>query len=167
MANILRRTGDQGPMARRERSSDPFEGLQDLARWEPLRDLGFPLAQGELGFVPSFDVKESDKAYTFKADLPGLKESDVEISLTGNRLTVSGEREEEERDESDRYFAYERSYGAFSRTFTLPGGVDAEHVQAEMKNGVLTVSVPKLPEVQAKKIEIKGKGTPGKGKAEA
>ena len=106
MANILKRNFDAGPLSRGERSWDPAEGLQDLMRWDPFRDFGFPLApQRELGFLPSFDVKETHDAFVFKADLPGIKESEVDISLTGNRLSVSGKREEENRQESDRYFS--------------------------------------------------------------
>lgn len=166
MANIIRRRSDPGSLARRDQSWDPFEGLQDLLRTDPFRDFGFPLApQREAAFVPAFDVKETNQAYVFRADLPGLKEDDVDISLiSDNRLTISGNRDEEKREESERYYTYEREYGSFSRSFTLPGGVDADHVQAEMKNGVLSVSVPKLPESQPKRIEIK---TRSKGKAEA
>jgi HSP20 family protein len=112
-------------------------------------------------------VKETKDAYVFKADLPGIREEDLDISLTGNRLTVSGKREEEKREEDDRFYAYERSYGSFSRSFTLPEGIDVEHAQADLNDGVLTVSVPKKPEVKPKKIEVK-KLRSGKGeKAQA
>lgn len=84
----------------------------------------------------------------------GVRDEDLEISLTGNRLTVSGKREEEHRQEDERYYAYERSYGSFSRSFTLPEGGDVEHAQADMSNGVLTVTIPKKPEVQPKTIEV-------------
>ncbi|HYG68700.1 MAG TPA: Hsp20/alpha crystallin family protein, partial [Anaeromyxobacteraceae bacterium] len=118
-------------------------------------------------FVPSFEVKETKDAYVFKADLPGIREEDLDINLTGNRLTVSGKREEEKRSEEERYYAYERSYGSFSRSFTLPEGVDAEHVDAELRDGVLTVRIAKRPEVQPKRIEVK-KLSPTKGeKAQA
>jgi HSP20 family protein len=111
------------------------------------------------GFAPSFDVRETKDAYVFTADLPGVKEGDLELSLTGNRLTLSGRREEEKREEEDRWFAYERSYGSFSRSFTLPEGVDPDHVQAELKDGVLRVSVPKKAEVKPRKIELKQIGS--------
>ena len=107
-------------------------------------------------------MKETKDAYLFKADLPGVKDEDLDISLTGNRLTVSGHREEEKRDEGDRYYAFERSYGTFSRSFTLPEGVDTEHANAELKDGVLTISLSKRPEVKPKKIEV-AKATSGKG----
>lgn len=87
--------------------------------------------------------------------MPGVKESDLELSLTGNRLTISGKREEEKKEQDERWYAYERSYGSFSRTFTLPQGVDSERVGAELKDGVLRVSIPKKPEMKPKKIELK------------
>ncbi len=133
---------------------DPFEMVRELMHWDPFRELGV-VSSRNLTFVPSFEVKETKDGYVFKADLPGIKEKDLDISLTGNRLTVSGHREEEKQEEGERYFTYERAYGSFSRSFTLPEGVDAEHVQAELKEGVLTLSVAKKPEVKAKKIELK------------
>lgn len=76
--------------------------------------------------------------------------------MTGNRLTIAGQRHEEQREEGERYYTYERSYGSFSRSFTLPEGIDSENVQGELKDGVLTVSVSKKPEVQPKRIPLKG-----------
>jgi HSP20 family protein len=149
MASIIRR-GESAPA----RTVDPFEMMRELMGWEPLREM-IPSLAGA-GLAPAFDVKETKDAYVFKADLPGLKEEEVELSLTGNRLTVSGTREEERRDENDRYYSYERSHGAFSRSFTLPPGIDADHVRAELKNGVLGVMIPKKPEIQPKKIELMG-----------
>ncbi|BDG04167.1 Hsp20/alpha crystallin family protein [Anaeromyxobacter oryzae] len=152
MANLIRRT-ESGSMEP-SRFFDPFELMRDVMRWEPFRELGM-LGRHELAFVPSFEVKETKDAYVFKADLPGVREPDLEISLTGARLMVTGKREEEKKEEGERYYAYERSYGSFTRSFTLPEGVDAEHAEAELKNGVLTVSIPKRPEVKPKKIELK------------
>ena len=92
-----------------------------------------------------------------------MKEEDVHVSLTGNRLTVSGHREQEHREEGDRYYASELSYGSFSRAFTLPDGCDPEHVRAEMKNGVLRIVVPKRPEVQPRKISVAKEQAPSSG----
>lgn len=159
MANLIRRnTGSIGP----SRMPDPFEMMRDLLRWDPrdllrwdpFADLG-TLAGRDLAFVPSFDVKETKDAYIFRADLPGVRQEDLDLSVTGNRLTVSGKREEESREEGDRYYAYERSYGAFSRSFTLPEGIDVDHAEADLSNGVLTVSIPKKPEVKPKKLEVR------------
>ena len=158
MANLIRRTG-RGELERTR--FDPFEMMRDMMRWDPFAELG-TLGERELAFAPSFEVKETKDAYLFKADLPGVKDEDLDISLTGNRLTVSGHREEEKRDEGDRYYAFERSSGTFSRSFTLPEGVDTEHANAELKDGVLTISLSKRPEVKPKKIEV-AKATSGKG----
>ncbi len=165
MANLIRRTGG-GELQQRARLWDPFEMMRDLMRWDPFADAG-PIGAREAMFTPAFEVKESNDSYLFKADLPGVKEEDLDISLTGNRLTVSGKREEEKREEDERYYAYERSYGTFSRSFTLPEGVDPEHAEADLSSGVLTVSIPKRPEVKAKKIEVKKLGPKGETKAHA
>lgn len=109
-------------------------------------------------FAPTFEVKETKDAYVFKADVPGISEKDVEIQMTGNILTISGERRQESVQESERYFALERGYGRFSRSFSLPDGTDGENVTADMKDGVLTLRVPKRPEVQPKRISIGGAG---------
>jgi HSP20 family protein len=114
-------------------------------------------------FSPRFEVKETKNAYVFKADLPGLEEKDLEITVTGSRVTVSGKREAENKNEGETYYAYERSYGSFSRSFTLPEGADADHAEADLRNGVLTLSIPKLPEHQPKKISVKGLGDKVKG----
>jgi HSP20 family protein len=163
MASLIRRK-DPGAMEPLRRF-DPFEVMRELMQWEPFGELR-PMAGGA-AFVPTFDVKETKEAYLFTADLPGVKESDLEISLTGNRLTISGKREEEKKDEDERWFTYERSYGTFSRSFTLPEGVDPDHVAAELKDGVLRLTLPKRPELKPKKIELKTIET-GKGeKAQA
>ncbi len=164
MANLIRRknTGSEP-----SRGFDPFEVMRDLMRWDPFAELG-PGPAGA-AFVPSFDVKETKDAYVFSADLPGVKQDDVDVSLTGRRLTISGEREEERKGEDERWFAYERSYGSFSRSFTLPEGIDADNVQAELKDGVLRVTLPKKPELKPRKIELKqlGSSQPTPGKAQA
>ncbi len=149
---IVRRS-DTGRGLARARGWDPFEMMQELMGAEPFRDLARNVL-GDGNFIPTFEVKETKDSYLFKADLPGVKESDVEISLSGNMLTISGQREEEKRNEDDRFFAYERAYGRFSRSFTLPEGADTDNVRAELKNGVLTIDVPKKPEVQPRRIEV-------------
>jgi HSP20 family protein len=130
---------------------EPFRLMRDFMRWDPLRDydLGVPAA-----FMPSFDVKETPDAYQFKADIPGILEADLEISLEGTRLTVAGKREEEAGKEGDRIHLSERTHGNFSRTFTLPEDVDGEKVVAELRNGVLTLMVPKRPETRPRKINV-------------
>ncbi len=157
MANIIRRNQGQEVAA----TWDPFRLMRDALRWDPFHEVEAVLRTPEYrAFVPSFDVTETKDAYVFRADLPGVKEENLDISLTGNRLSVSGHREQEHQDHSDTFYASERSYGSFSRAFTLPEGVDAENVTAELKNGVLWLSVPKKPEVQPRRITI-GKATAG------
>ena len=152
--NIIRRPEPARPNLPAAAEWDPIRAMREMMRWDPFREMS-PLFAGEEGmFIPDVDVKETPEAYTFKADVPGLKEKDIEVSFTGNRLTLTGKREEERREEKATYFASERSYGAFTRTFTLPVGIDTEHATAEMKEGVLTITVPKVPEVQPKKIPV-------------
>lgn len=161
MANIVRRTGtERMPVTRREMMS-PFRMMEDLLNFDPFRTMSPYMAgrePSEMAFIPAFEVKETKDGYLFKADLPGVKESDLDIQLSGNALTVSGRREAEERDESETWYAYERSYGSFTRTFTLPEGADADNAKAELREGVLTVMVPKRPEMQPKKISVKAMG---------
>jgi HSP20 family protein len=130
---------------------EPFRLMRDFLRWDPLLDYGTGAATA---FMPSFDVKETPDAYQFKADLPGILEADLEISLEGSRLTVAGKREEEVVKDGERIHLSERSHGTFSRTFTLPEDVEGEKVIAELRNGVLTLMVPKRPEVRPRKINV-------------
>ncbi len=171
MANLIHRRESRGEAMTprptlRGGGWDPLRMVSDLLRWDPFREVGLPVTGGELAFMPDFEVKETQDAYVFRADLPGVKEQDIEISLTGNRVTVSGKREDEDRQEGDTYYAYERTYGTFSRSFTLPEGVNIDGAKAEVKDGVLTLSVPKRAEVKSRKISL-GKGDGGKEKGES
>jgi HSP20 family protein len=166
MANLIRRDNrdvargsGQSQSGDLSRSWDPFRVMDALMRWDPFQQGGW-IGGGDLSFVPRFDIKETKDGYLVRADLPGVKESDVDISVAGNVLTVSGRREEEQRDEGEQYFAMERSYGQFTRSFALPEGADAGDVRAELKDGVLTVHVAKRPEVQPKRIPIGGGRSP-------
>jgi HSP20 family protein len=139
--------------------------MRDLFGWDPFAEMAPAVGrwEGVTTFAPRFEVKETKDAYIFKADLPGVEEKDLDISLTGSRVTVSGKREEERRDESETYYTYERNYGTFSRSFTLPEGVDFEHCDAELKHGVLTLTVPKKSENVSRKISLKSIGEKVKG----
>ncbi|MFO0576256.1 MAG: HSP20 family small heat-shock protein [Polyangia bacterium] len=128
--------------------------LRDLLSWDPFREMEpFSLTE-EAAFYARFEVLEDKDHYTFKADLPGVKESDLRISLTGNRLMVSGKRETSEEKKDATYYLCERSYGEFSRTFTLPEGAAADGARATLSDGVLTIMVPKKPGAQTKQIPI-------------
>lgn len=136
---------------------------------EPFEQMGRMVGGSEQAwnFVPAFEVKETKDSYIFKADLPGVKESDLDITLTGDRLTISGKRETEQQEDSDRFYAYERSFGSFSRSFTLPEGVDVNSCNAELKDGVLHLRLPKVPEVQPKRIQVGTSDTGKQGKMKA
>lgn len=162
MASLIRRSEAQ-PDLLPAAAWEPFRLMRELMSWDPFAEM-LPRAGAEpVVFTPRFEVKETKDAYVFKADLPGIDEKDLDISLTGNRLTVSGKREAEERQESETYYAYERSYGSFSRSFTLPDGADVDHAEADLKNGVLLISIPKRPEHQPRKISLKRIGETVKG----
>jgi HSP20 family protein len=162
MANLIRRENrDVTRGTSPDYRLDPFRVLDALLRWDPFRD---ELTQGgEL--TPRFDVKETKDAYVIKADLPGIKEGDLDVSLNGNMLTIRGKREEEHKEEGENYYAMERSYGSFTRSFTLPESVDSETVSADLKQGVLDVRIPKKPEAQPKRIAIGKAEETGKAKA--
>ncbi len=161
MADIaIRKQNENKPAASIERAWDPWRTMRSLLSWDPFREMAAvpALEEGPFAVSPAFDVKETKDAYEFKADVPGIQDKDLEVSMTGNRLTVSGKREAEKEDKSDRYYTYERSYGSFTRSFSLPDGADADQVRASLDKGVLSISVPKKPEVQAKKIAVKSEG---------
>jgi len=134
----------------------PFRAMRRLLGWDPFREMApfIPAEEPGLTFTPAFEIKETKDAYEFRADIPGVEETDVEITVTGNRLTVSGTREAEREEKSDRFFATERLYGSFVRSFTLPEDIDPQNVRASLANGVLTISVPKKPETQPRKISV-------------
>ncbi|MBN8871587.1 MAG: Hsp20/alpha crystallin family protein [Rhodospirillales bacterium] len=107
--------------------------------------------------APAADVVERDKDYQVTVELPGLEQKDLELKVSNDFLTIKGEKREEKKETKKGYYLSERSYGAFQRSFTLPTGVDADRIEADFKNGVLTVTLPKKPEaIQAeRKIDVK------------
>lgn len=137
--------------------------MDSLVRWNPFADSGANLLRSSETFLPRFDVKETKDSYLIHADLPGVKEDDLEVSVAGKVLTVSGTREEEQKREDERFVTMERSYGEFSRSFSLPEGADPENIKADLKDGVLEIELKKKPDIQAKKISV-GKGD-GKAKS--
>src|SRR6267143_4766791 len=105
-------------------------------------------------WTPPVDVFEDADAITLKVELPEVDAKDVDIQVEANQLTVRGERKLEKADQRDGYHRIERTYGAFSRSFTLPNTVDAEHISAESKDGVLRVFLPKKPETKPRQIKV-------------
>ncbi|GHF52172.1 HSP20 family protein [Amycolatopsis bartoniae] len=128
---------------------DPFRELGDLARWF---DGTAATAQP---WAPSADVTETDGEYVFEVEVPGVRREDITVDLTGNRLAITGELKERERDGVFRRRT--RRTGKFSYRVLLPRGVDGEHVAATLEDGVLTVRVPKSEPAQPRRIEISGK----------
>lgn len=136
---------------------DPFEDFRALWSWDPFDALQRPaagLSRPHVEFAPSFDVLERDDHFILKADLPGVREEDLDVSVMDNQLTVSGTRHAEERREEEHYYMYERAYGDFSRTFTLPQQASTEDIEAVLENGELLVTVPKRAEAVPRKIPL-------------
>ena len=105
-------------------------------------------------WAPKTDMRETEDQYLIHVDLPGIPKKDVKVSYKDNRLTISGERKEEEKEETDNYLRKERYFGSFVRTFTLPAAVNEEDIKANFKEGVLTVTVPKAEVSKPKTVEI-------------
>ena len=113
----------------------------------------------EMVWTPAVEVVDSDDEITLRAEMPGLTREDVQIEIENDVLRIHGEKREEKETEEERdgkIRVSERRYGAFSRSFTLPASVDAEDISAEMKNGVLTVRLPKSAVARGRRIEIEG-----------
>lgn len=105
-------------------------------------------------WVPPMDLLEADDHFLLKADLPGLAEDDVSIEVQDNALTISGERRSEHEEHGGGWFRMERAFGSFSRSLTLPDGVNADAINAEFHDGVLTVRIPKPEERKPRRIAI-------------
>lgn len=155
MANIVRREPEQGLAMPRTIGWEPMQLMREMLNFDPFRALEAFSSRPMTAWTPQFDVKETPESFVLKADLPGVREEDIDVSLTGNRLMVTGRREDETREEGESYYTYERSYGSFSRSFTLPEGIDPDKVDAELRHGVLTLTLPKREEVKPRKIAVK------------
>lgn len=129
------------PLRRRQLEADPWRRLQSVFD----------------ATTPVVDVMERDKDYRIIAELPGLVEKDLDIALAGNVLTIKGEKKQEAKEATAEYVVSERRYGAFQRSFPLPEDADAEQIDAGLKDGVLTITVPKRADAarQQRKIDVK------------
>ncbi len=114
---------------------------------------------GRGAWAPSVDIYENKDQIVLEAELPGMKQEDFDLSIENNVITLRGERKFEKTDETDNYHRVERSYGAFTRSFTLPQTVSAEGATAEYNNGVLRVTLPKREETKARRIQVSGSET--------
>lgn len=113
---------------------------------------------GSTELMPKMDARESDTEVELTIELPGLEEKDVNVSIADSVLTIRGERNAENETKDGDYHYRERSYGSFVRSVTIPTGVDESKIKATLKNGLLTVNIPKTPAAQAKKIEVTSAG---------
>lgn len=133
-----------------------------IARFEPWsyidlmnRDFGRATAENSARtWSPAVDILEEQDGFLLRADLPGVNADDIDISMDGGVLTVAGVRHAEERDEGTALQRAERSSGRFSRRFTLPETVNADGIAAKHRNGILEVTIPKQPEVKARKVTV-------------
>jgi len=141
-----------------DRLFDRFPGLAlpSLHRWFDVEPTW--TYQSSFSFpVPAIDVNEGKKDFTVTAELPGLEEKDIEVTVTDHLLTIKGEKSYEKDEKAKDHHVSERAYGSFQRSFTMPEGVDAAKIEASLNKGVLTVTLPKTAEAQkpAKKIAVK------------
>jgi HSP20 family protein len=154
--------------------------MNAIAKWEPFSGLStlhdqvnrlfnetmFHGRDEELAlttWAPAVDIYETPDALVVKADLPDMQEKDIDVRVENNLLTIHGERKFEKNISEDNYLRVERSYGSFSRSFSLPNTVNAESIHAEYKNGVLTVNLPKREESKPRQVKINVKVS-GNGK---
>lgn len=111
--------------------------------------------EGEnLDWLPVVDILEAKEHVEIRAEIPGLSEKDVQVSVTDDVLTLKGEKKHKSEENDQKYHRVERSYGRFQRSFTLPANLNPEDIKAKFTNGVLTVSIPKVKEVQPKEVQI-------------
>jgi HSP20 family protein len=141
-----------------------------LVRWDPVRELdslqsdmnrlfdGFFQGRSANGggrrWIPAMDLVETEDELVLRADLPGLGEDDVSVEIKDNVLTISGERKAEHEEKKEGYYRVERSFGSFSRSLTLPRGIDADAVSAGFERGVLEVRIPKPEERKPTRVQI-------------
>ncbi len=139
-----------------------------LTRWEPFRDVArlqeemsrlfddrLFKAGESVGWTPACDIYEDEEGVTLTFELSGVEPKDVDVRFENGVLTLRGERRLEQEEKKANYHRIERSYGTFTRSFSLPGTVDPEHIRAESKNGVLSVFLPKRAEAKPRAIQVK------------
>jgi HSP20 family protein len=139
-----------------------------LMQWNPFREMDDfftqmqrslarvpTVADGDTRWAPAVDISETPSEYTVKAELPGLTREQVKVTVDNRVLTLSGERKFEKEDKDEKHHRIERSYGSFTRSFSLPDDVLTEQISAECNNGVLRVRLPRSEARKAKSIEVK------------
>ncbi len=150
-------------VARRVRTGDdhPFYSLQkemnslfdNFFRGFGIAPRGF--AAGEMGsFMPSIDVKENEREFIIKVELPGVEEKDIDVTITNDAVTIKGEKKEEKEDKVKNYYYMERSYGSFSRVIPLDTEIESGKAQASFKNGILDIKIPKNQIAKAAGVKV-------------
>lgn len=146
----------------------PFRG--GTSPWDELREIREQMdrvlsaafrggrAEAGLEWAPAVDITEKEDQLVLTAELPGMRKEDIEIELENNVLTIRGEKKAEREEKGEQRYVYERQFGSFSRSFTLPRTVNADQIRARFDNGVLTVTMPKVEEAKGKRISIEGGG---------
>jgi HSP20 family protein len=137
---------------------DPFREIASLQDRMNRLFQDFPAGRDELtatgAFVPAVDVYENEHAIILKVEVPGIEEKDLDVRMENNTLTIQGERKFEKEEKEENFHRIERRYGSFSRMFTLPNTVDPEKVEAEYKNGILSLRLAKRAEAKPKQIKV-------------
>lgn len=140
-------------------STDPFRELFDLQRdINQLFDESYAAPREDVAlkaWTPAVDVYEDENSFLIKLELPEVNKDDVKVSLNENTLSISGERRVENEQKRENYHRVERSYGQFYRSFTLPPNVDAAAINAQFKDGMLRLTLPKKEEAKPKQIDVK------------
>jgi HSP20 family protein len=148
--------GTPSPFNLRDQFDRMFDSM--MRGWPaPWRDAP-RLDMGGFDFAPRVDTAETDTAYEVTAELPGVDEKDIKLSLEGDTLSISGEKKAEREEKKKDYVMTERSYGSFKRAFTLPENVDIDKIAAKFEKGVLKVTLPKATPTASKQREIPIKG---------
>jgi HSP20 family protein len=152
-----KREGQGGQLSPLMNLRSEMDHLFDTFLREPFGALDWP-HWGDGSFSPAVDVSEDDKELSVRAELPGIDPKDLDVSVVGNQLTLSGQKRESKETKEKGVYHSETRYGSFRRTIPLPEGVDTEHVDAQFANGVLTLHLPKTAPANQKRIEVKVKG---------
>jgi HSP20 family protein len=140
----------------------PWRPFRELEEWERRFDdlLGRPswrVPVEERGWMPAVDVFEKEDKFVVKAELPGMKEEDIDVSVIGDTLSIKGEKKTETEIKDENYYRCERSYGSFYRSIPIPSNVDANKIEASFEDGILEVALPKSAKVKPKKIAVSAK----------
>ena len=143
-----------------EPNQDVYSHLSRLTRLMDEAFGGFPTGHSNgdaLGsaWTPNVDIREDKDHLTLTLDVPGVRPEDVKISLENQVLTIAGEKQAVQQEKDERWHRWERQYGRFERTFTLPSTVDAERIEATSDNGVLTVRLPKIEKARPREIQVR------------